>query len=357
MPRPRGFIPISLAVLAVAACSEPGTGPAAPGTDVPPTDPAVEAAVRAAAPSGPAAVARLHRPEGGPKVEVLEGRSVVPSTGPSREAAGAVAAATGPADLPASQLLFVTHPAGGRYVENRPNEVPITWRFFCGQEQLTEVRVDSTVQRVRENTGGHISGAHVGDKPKGSWEPSSEVVTDGTFEQTYTSEIASGDEDLNLFWTVLEEGSPCEGFEVRTFAPIGVRIPGLVGLSEGPDLFFDDITSNHFDVFAVRPDVGSRVGLTAAAYRSITGDRLRVNAASLPFGGLNDVRFDWSPPHQTHRIGTDVDLDSENHSVDLLRIIESLGVAAGFRKCEVHGGNHIHCYGNSRPYSTFWEAS
>lgn len=351
MRRSRLPVPVPLLVaLGFAACAEPG--PVSPSPDEPGADPAVTAAVRAAAPRGPAAVARLHLPGGGTKIEVLEGRELDEASEPQGDDR-TLAAATGPADLPPSQLLFVTNPAGGRWVENRPNEVPITWLFFCGQEQLTEVRVDSTVQRARENTGGHISSAHVGDRPVGSWTPESGVVTDGTFEQTYTSEIASGDETLNLFWTTIEEGSPCEGLTTRTFAPVGVRILGLVELSEGTDLFFDDITSNHFSVFAVRPDVGLRVGLAAAAYRAVTSERLRLNAASLPFGGINDVRFDWAPPHQTHRIGTDVDLDSEVHSIDKLRIIESLGEAAGFRKCEIHGGNHIHCYGNSQPYSTF----
>ena len=34
--------------------------------------------------------------------------------------------------------------------------------------------------------------------------------------------------------------------------------------------------------------------------------------ASLPWGGLYDYMNRWSPPHNTHRIGTDIDVRSKN---------------------------------------------
>lgn len=47
----------------------------------------------------------------------------------------------------------------------------------------------------------------------------------------------------------------------------------------------------------------------AREYRALTGRPLSVNDLSLPRGGLFDINGGYAPPHRTHRIGTDADIN------------------------------------------------
>lgn len=113
------------------------------------------------------------------------------------------------------------------------------------------------------------------------------------------------------------------------------------------------VTSDHDTVFFAMPAARDATYRAALFYLLVTAldDEpgvvpLRVNAASLLFGGLNDVRFDWSTPHSTHRVGTDVDLDGkpgpEGGNWRVWKKVKLASELAGFARCDVHNSNHIH---------------
>jgi hypothetical protein len=63
------------------------------------------------------------------------------------------------------------------------------------------------------------------------------------------------------------------------------------------------------------------------------------------YGGINDVNRNWAPPHNTHRVGTDVDFDGNADSQRVWdRVILAGQRGGGFARCEVHNRNHVHCY-------------
>lgn len=260
------------------------------------------------------------------------------------------------ADAPAEDLFFITNPAGGQVMENAPNEVTVEFSFFCISNEVTQlfdVTVNSLVQEAIDGTGGHGSG-HSGDKPVGAWDPDEGPTTSsGTFTTTYTSGVAAGDESMVLTWTAHDVGSDCEGLSTVSMDRIGVRFPGLERVTESANLFFDDITSDHFDVYFATPSAAARTRVAADNFAALSGARMRLNSAALVFGGLYDIVNNWAPPHQTHRIGTDMDIDGPADTPTIWEQLILTGQAAGFRLCEVHNRNHVHCYGNARPYSTF----
>ncbi|MBI4541195.1 MAG: hypothetical protein HY704_16970, partial [Gemmatimonadetes bacterium] len=103
--------------------------------------------------------------------------------------------------------------------------------------------------------------------------------------------------------------------------------------------------SNHNSVFYATPAVATRTKATSSFYSQLTGSPFIVTAASLVFGGLNDINFNWRPPHQTHGIGTDVDMDGPADNWRVWQKLIRAGVrGGGFKKCEVHFQNHVHCY-------------
>lgn len=251
----------------------------------------------------------------------------------------------------ALRLGFVHRPVGP------PDEL------VGGSQFVDSVTVDSTVLEPVANTGGHIDAEHIGEKPTGRWEPDSATITDGTLEQTFFADSVAGDDRSTMFWEVNEEGSACSGVQFESVDRIAVRIPHLVPIPEGPTLFVDTIISGHLAVNFAQNSVRRRTLLTAAFYDTLFSEKMRLNAASLPFGGVYEVFPNWtwkdSDParrgHEFHRIGTDVDLDSpdKSASVERLKWLRLFGEAAGFRKCIVEDGNHVHCFGNSRSYNLF----
>lgn len=40
------------------------------------------------------------------------------------------------------------------------------------------------------------------------------------------------------------------------------------------------------------------------------GQPMRINDISLERGGMFDIQADWNPPHDSHRSGTDVDIEN-----------------------------------------------
>ena len=50
-----------------------------------------------------------------------------------------------------------------------------------------------------------------------------------------------------------------------------------------------------------------------------------LNDISLPNGGLFDINPNWNPPHKSHRIGKDVDIENISRTAELRAILEKRG--------------------------------
>jgi len=94
-----------------------------------------------------------------------------------------------------------------------------------------------------------------------------------------------------------------------------VRVPGLQGMSGGYYYFKSQPSENkHVDVYNVQTWVDGLFSKIAFEYheRFPNAELLVVTDASLADGGLYDYKNTWSPPHRTHRIGTDIDVRSKS---------------------------------------------
>lgn len=258
--------------------------------------------------------------------------------------------------------VFTVHPNGGypgafsrRQIPGLTPQHDTYLTFYCNithpdgtVQRLVQksVFVDSLVQRDSEQDSGGHGARHPDPKPYGSWEPRTGLShQDGRFPTRYTSSIASGEERILLFFTNTEAGSPCEGNKATTVFRSAVELQGLVPQPPDNSYTFDRIDSDHTSIYYVRPWLRPVVLAMGRYYHESFGRRLRLSAASLPWGGINDVNFDWTHPHRTHRVGTDMDINGPaDNQAEFRRLIQS-GKVGGFKKCDVHNGNHVHCYG------------
>lgn len=385
---PGRFLALLLISGAVAACAESSVS-----DPEYPTSPSHEVldAVAAIERDGPALAAQAVFPDGRTNTLAVAPGVVAHRTGVSP---GFAQVQQAPQDAPVNELFFVQNPGDGTYTlsdgtplfytEHRPDGVTGIFQFFCIVSgtafQLMEVTVDSIPHSRATDTGGHIDEEHTGQDSVGRWhsfDPPDGVVRDGIFEARYTTNEVSQDEEMRFHYTVDEAGSPCEGDKVVVTLRTGTRLldksSELAALTRIPDtqkLFFDATFSGHFDTYFLLPEAIEKLNRTAAAFAATsvpanagsgTFDSLRVNSGSLIFGGLYAVCAAPTPydaiacgGHQSHRIGTDVDLDwhLEDDDRDVLEDIIDTGVdGGGFRNCEVHNGNHVHCFGNARAYT------
>lgn len=101
----------------------------------------------------------------------------------------------------------------------------------------------------------------------------------------------------------------------------------------------------------------ARLQVIAGKYFKKTGRKLSINDLSLLWGGLFDINNDWSPPHQTHRFGTDADInrvdgggvfancpDDEMLEQSIKETNRSLPRGKAALKCEQGGYKHVDFY-------------
>ncbi len=256
-------------------------------------------------------------------------------------------------DFAEDQLAFIANPSGGRAMGGVDSTFAGEFTFYCFNfstgvwEQLFNVTVNDIVQQSMANTGGHGT-THTGTKPKGRWNPrTGNSAADGRFPSTYTSGVAAGDEELDLTFTPHDAASPCNGLTTTNFFYNAIRYRGLSLITAQGGLTLSPISSNHTSIYYATAGAAASAYAAQTFYDSLTNhlDHLRVNAASTIYGGINDVGNNWRPPHATHRIGTDVDFDG---NADTQRVWDRVILAGtrggGFRRCEVHNRNHVHCY-------------
>ena len=104
-----------------------------------------------------------------------------------------------------------------------------------------------------------------------------------------------------------------DGRNLEARDTLTVRVPGLVELPEA--VYYERIggryphSSNHWCTQAVMERVQS---IAMVWFLENPNEALMmINDMSLEYGGLFDVRGNWQSPHDSHRIGTDVDVRTE----------------------------------------------
>jgi hypothetical protein len=124
------------------------------------------------------------------------------------------------------------------------------------------------------------------------------------------------------------------------------RVSSLNRVQVRTNMTLDAITSEHYDVFYIQAEMQPLLDSLAATLSSEYTERLKLNAMSLIYGGINDVANNWAERnHRYHRWGTDADLDwaSNPVSVDSLKLLGKLAEVTGFQHCPEEG-DHVHCY-------------
>ncbi|HET9830608.1 MAG TPA: hypothetical protein VFP91_02815 [Vicinamibacterales bacterium] len=176
---------------------------------------------------------------------------------------------------------------------------------------------------ARAGSGGHSHTA--GTRPKGSFQPSSGSTGTSGLATTYTSPEPSGIIDVTLTGTA-PDGTP---IFPSTFT-IGVQIAGLVALGAGANYDLVGVLPAHPDSHYGTPAMnGALTGIADAYAMAFPGARLAINDMSIEPGGLFDYRGTWAPPHVSHRLGNDADLNLV--PVARRRQLRQMITAAGLR--------------------------
>lgn len=171
---------------------------------------------------------------------------------------------------------------------------------------------------VVANTGGH-DGVHSVMRPKGKLldcrsgnEVESTVCTtqlDGKATVTFNSSQVSGTHIITA-----ECVDPiCAG---SASGNINVKVPGLAPVP-GSSLYVfvgGEAGKAHTDNHYLTPTASNILGQLAREYHQQFpfSPVLRVNDASLTWGGVLDIKGTWSEPHKEHRRGSVVDVRANN---------------------------------------------
>lgn len=163
---------------------------------------------------------------------------------------------------------------------------------------------------VREQySGGHDHPNKPDGGPVGKFDESEgETDENGEFRTYYTASEFGG---VEVIIATGEDPGVIDDAELR------VKVPGLTLLPEasnyykkvggtpyhhGPPNWEED--HNHYGT----SDLIDAIYAIALNYVDRGGEIIWINDMSLPWGGLFDINGDWEPPHDSHRIGENVDL-------------------------------------------------
>lgn len=150
-----------------------------------------------------------------------------------------------------------------------------------------------------ENSGGH---SHGGNRPKGTVNPTTITIPGGSLaavSATYNSSEVSGEEKIK---------AEVKG-ETKSEATIKVLVPGFLELGEGDGYALIGQTSSHpQNHYGTENTLYSLLDIAGVYYETEKGT-LRINDISLEWGGLFDIKANWSTPHKSHRTGKNVDVD------------------------------------------------
>ena len=173
-----------------------------------------------------------------------------------------------------------------------------------------------TVEPVRiPDTGGHPESNHASGRS---------TTKDGAYAQT----VGNTGSDGLQFRTTYTSGEVAGEIEVKLtcFSPDGVtvsstgsvfihvQIEGLVPLPDPyPTYVFEGnaASNRHQDSHYVRTETLTKVKNLADAFFASQGKIIRINDASLIWGGIFDDNGNWIPPtHYWHRVGEEFDVDN-----------------------------------------------
>jgi hypothetical protein len=240
-------------------------------------------------------------------------------------------------------LMQSTNSANKRWAE---------WEFYCQQVgpafRINRAKVDSLWNTAVANTGGHGTVHALANKPvQEHWRTSGFTDANRVFIDTIWGNVASGDEIYRMAWTDSTPGSPCYGgskVEVQTVATRWLECC-MTPVTAKPYLTLVPPESNHSYPFYALPGVEGLIYLAAELMSVNMGTTIELEAVGLIYGGVNDTRNTWAPPHNTHRTGTDVDFDipgpdNQRAFNQMIRI----GQRGIFRRCQIDNRNHVHCF-------------
>ena len=176
----------------------------------------------------------------------------------------------------------------------------------------------------QDGSGGHIHAASgnitrpPGIYGTGSISPS--AITTGPNGEpqtvTYSAPRTSGIVDLRV------DSFPPAGTGTSSTLTIGVFVPGLVELARDGFMYTIVYTTNHGLANWFTSDMWAKVERLPSLYfhevpiplpPGTEIPRLVYTGASLERGGLFDYRGDWSPPHNSHDDGRDLDIAKIEH--------------------------------------------
>jgi hypothetical protein len=229
--------------------------------------------------------------------------------------------------------------------------------------------VDSAYIEARANSAGHYHGASIAerrlDRRVGQFTRNSPDFTGSLVDFWAVPEVA---QEVNTTYWIRLVGGPRDGQTTVFFSlrPYLVRVQGLTRIPSNELIYFrTGGTTEHpedFNDWATQELVDSLVS-AANAYKAATNTIMRVNDASLMFGGKFDIGrritigsqttiedcHDGLPDdcwggvtkaHSEHRLGTEVDINPQGGHADplLARFMRIMG-----QRFQLHiEGNHLH---------------
>lgn len=163
-------------------------------------------------------------------------------------------------------------------------------------------------------TGDHPTGA---DQKKGVRRSSLDLTTDvtGSAEAVYRTSGVSGIERVKVEVSA-------EGETATRESTVTIRLGPLTAVPRaGIHYVFEGSANSHFDTENyLAPGVIEHMEGLWGRYRELhevdpvgypmTGRHFTVTGASVIWGGLFDINQDWANPHNTHRLGRDIDIDN-----------------------------------------------
>lgn len=204
--------------------------------------------------------------------------------------------------------LFRVAPSG---VGLSPTTYTYTTQWGCQDEQNggawepIAVFVDPWNNAMVPGSGGHNHAA--GIATTGSWSPATGVTGgDGVWTSTFTAPSFSVEERLEYSVTGV---SRCTG-TANVSETYSIGIDGLADLGTGTGYTLVGSTSTHVSNHYGTPAFNAALKTLASRFHAKYNKNLLYNDMSLVEGGGFDWRADWGPSHAEHRIGRNIDVQS-----------------------------------------------
>lgn len=219
---------------------------------------------------------------------------------------------------------------------NNQAKARIEIRYSCRDTQTGGLVVPCYIRldppTARQDSGGHISSLHSSDRPTGRHVPSEGYVSEqtGYLNATYYAPEVGGVVQSIIHcatgWGGCSDGTVTFGVGLQTLEDLGQGSGYTLTGAKTPH------PSNHWGV----PNFLSAVRAVATLFaRDYPDSPLLYNDISLEYGGVFDVAttnqagYDWTPPHSSHRLGTNMDIGIPRGNAQralLLRLYQTEGV-------------------------------